>query len=115
MFLALTASVFDEFLPEKAKALWRLKMATHKSAEKRARQGVRRNVRNSQNLSAVRTFEKKVRTAIAAGDLSGAKVALNEFMSQMGKSAAKGIVHAKAAARKISRLSSRVHKMATAK
>lgn len=87
-------------------------MANHKSAAKRARQAVRRNKRNSTALSSVRTFEKKVRTAIASGDAKAAQAAFNEFMSKAGKAATKGIVHAKAASRKIGRLAASVHALA---
>jgi small subunit ribosomal protein S20 len=87
-------------------------LATHKSAEKRARQSVRRTARNGNTKSSVRTFEKKVRTAVAAGDAKGAVALLSEFQSKMGKAAAKGVVHAKAAARKVGRLSAHVSKLA---
>ena len=83
-------------------------MATHKSAEKRARQSVRRNKRNSDVLGQVRTWEKKLRTALAGGDKTAASTLLNEYMSKMTKASTKGVVHAKTAARKISRLAERV-------
>ena len=85
-------------------------MANHKSAEKRARSNARRNVSNSNVLGTVRTFEKRLRTALAAGDKTGAEVALKEYMSKASKAAAKGVVHAKTAARKIGRLSQQVAK-----
>jgi small subunit ribosomal protein S20 len=87
-------------------------LANHKSAEKRARQAVRRNARNTQTISAVRTFEKKVTTAVASGDAAGAKAALNDYMSKATKAATKGTIHKKAAARKIGRLAARVSKLA---
>ncbi len=90
-------------------------MATHKSAEKRARQAVRRNKRNSHSLSTVRTWEKKLRTAIAGGDNSDAKTLLTKYMSMLSKAATAGVVHAKTASRKISRISERVHKMGATK
>lgn len=89
-------------------------MATHKSAEKRARQSVRRAARNSQTKSAVRTFEKKIRAALAAGDAKGAAAMVGEYQSRMGKAAAKGVFHAKTAARKVARLALAVSKGAGA-
>jgi small subunit ribosomal protein S20 len=90
-------------------------LATHKSAEKRARQSLRRTARNANTKSSVRTSEKKVRVAIAAGDAKGATALLVEFQSKIGKASAKGVVHAKAAARKVGRLAGHVSKLAGAK
>ncbi len=87
-------------------------MATHKSAEKRARQSIKRNQRNTQALGAVRTFEKKVRTALAGGDAKSATEFLAAYMSKITKAAQKGVVHSKTASRKIGRLSERVSKLA---
>lgn len=85
-------------------------MANHKSAAKRARQSVKRNKRNTTALSSVRTFERKLRTAIAAGDKKGAEEALKAYMSKVSKAATKGVMHAKTAARKLSRLSKQTAK-----
>ena len=51
-------------------------MATHKSAEKRIRQTEKRTAINRARKSRVRTFVKKVETAIASGDKDAAKFAL---------------------------------------
>ena len=88
-------------------------MANHKSAAKRARQSVKRNARNTTALSSVRTFERKLRTAIAAGDKKGAQDALKAYMSKAQKAATKGVMHAKTAARKLSRLSQQTSKVAS--
>ncbi len=85
-------------------------MANHKSAAKRARQSVKRNQRNTTALSSVRTFERKLRTAIASGDKKGAQEALRAYMSKVSKAATKGVLHAKTAARKLSRLSEQTAK-----
>ena len=85
-------------------------MANHKSAAKRARQSVKRNQRNTTALSSVRTFERKLRTAIALGDKKGAQEALRAYMSKVSKAATKGVLHAKTAARKLSRLSEQTAK-----
>jgi small subunit ribosomal protein S20 len=80
-------------------------LATHKSAEKRARQTVRRTTSNTRTTSSLKTFEKKVRDAYDKKDPKAALEALKVLASQVDKAASKGIVHAKKAARKVSRLS----------
>lgn len=83
-------------------------MATHKSSEKRARQDIKKAARNSRTMSSVRTIEKKLKTAIAAKDAKLAPELLKNFSSRIDKAATKGVVPAKTASRKISRLSSQV-------
>jgi small subunit ribosomal protein S20 len=90
-------------------------LATHKSAEKRARQSVKRNARNTAAEGAVRTLERKVRTALAGNDKAAATALMKEYMSKMSKAGTKGVVHAKTAARKIGRLASRVHQLGASK
>ncbi len=80
-------------------------MATHKSAEKRARQTKRRTARNTTISSALKTFEKKVRDAYDKKDPKAAVAALQVLASHVDKAASKGVVHAKKAARKVGRLS----------
>ena len=88
-------------------------MANHKSAAKRARQNIRRASYNTATLSGVRTYERKLRQAVAsaAGGKSSAKdkteVAelLKAYMSQVAKACTKGVVKRETAARKVSRLS----------
>ena len=87
-------------------------MATHKSAEKRARQTIKRAARNKQVLGTVRTTEKKLRTALASGDAKSAQEVLKLYMSKAAKAAAKGVIKAQAASRKIAQLSAHVSKMA---
>jgi small subunit ribosomal protein S20 len=83
-------------------------MATHVSAEKRIRQTARRTVVNRARLSRIRTFVKKVETAIAAGDKEAARAALKEAQPELQRGAQKGVVHKNAVARKLSRLSARI-------
>lgn len=75
------------------------------------RQGVKRNERNRANLSQLKTQVKRLRAAIAKGDASEAKKALNETVSQIDKAAKKGIVHDNAASRYKSRLTRHVNGM----
>lgn len=80
----------------------------HKSAQKRARQSVRRAARNTSWKSQVKTIEKKVMVAIQKKDIASAKDALVTFMSTVDRAAQKGAVHVKRAARRISRLSAQI-------
>jgi small subunit ribosomal protein S20 len=57
----------------------------------------------------VRTFEKKLRAAIASKDKAAAQTLLLETASKIDKAATKGVFHRRTASRKISRLSAQVH------
>ena len=80
------------------------KVANHKSAEKRHRQSKNRNARNTHIRSTMRSYVKKVRTAIAEGDLDTAQTFLNKAIPYIDKAASKGVIHKATASRKISRL-----------
>lgn len=86
-------------------------MANHPSADKRNRQRITRTARNRAVTSTVRTHVKRVRAAIEANDKEGAQKALADAVSQLDKSASKGVTHPRAASRTISRLASAVHKL----
>ncbi len=83
-------------------------MANHKSAEKRNRQRIKRRARNAYRLSTLRTFVKRVRKALAAGDLEAAEAALPKALSAIGKAASKGAIHRNTAARYTSRITAAV-------
>jgi small subunit ribosomal protein S20 len=83
-------------------------MANHASAKKKIRQIARRTAVNRDRLSRVRTFIKKVESAISAGDKAGAQEALRAAQPEMMKGAQKGVLHKNTASRKLSRLSSRI-------
>lgn len=80
-------------------------MANHKSAIKKARMSIRRNVINSKTMTEVRTIEKKLRKAIGAKTKEESQKALMEFNSKLSKAAKKGRMKKKTASRKVSRLS----------
>ncbi|MCM2282646.1 MAG: 30S ribosomal protein S20 [Bdellovibrionaceae bacterium] len=90
-------------------------MATHKSAEKRARQTTKRTSHNRKALSTVRSAERKLRDALAAAEPKKAQELLMEFSSKAQKAAGKGRVHARNAQRKIGRLSLAVHNLVAGK
>jgi small subunit ribosomal protein S20 len=83
-------------------------MATHVSAEKRIRQTATRTAVNRARVSRIRTYVKKVETAIAARDKEAARTALKEAQPEMQRGAQKGVMHKNTVARKLSRLSARI-------
>lgn len=83
-------------------------MAIHKSAKTRIRRNARRDVINTSRLSKTRTAIRKVEEAIATGDRKAAQTALKAAQPDIHRSADKGLMHKKTAARKLSRLSARI-------
>lgn len=81
-------------------------MANHKSAEKRARQSIKREARNVKVKSTVKTYEKNLLKAIEAKSKE-VPALLKAFMSKVDKAAQKGVLAKTTAARKVSRLSAR--------
>ena len=82
-------------------------MPNHKSAEKRVRQSEKRRVNNRSNRTKVRTYIKKLRTALDSKQ-DVAQV-LPETISVIDKAVQKGVLHANAAARYKSRLTVRAN------
>lgn len=87
-------------------------MANIKSAKKRIRVIETKTLRNKMIKSKVKTLVKKVDAAVAAGDQALASSALQEAVVAIDKAAAKGIFHKNTAARKVSRLTKAVNKIA---
>jgi len=83
-------------------------MANTSSAKKAIRQEARRTAVNKHRRSTMRTSVKKVEAAIAGGDKAAASDALKAAQPQLMRSAQKGLLHKKAASRKVSRLSARI-------
>lgn len=88
-------------------------MANVASAEKRNRQRIKRRARNVFHLSTLRTYVKRVRTAIDAKDAGRAKEALAAAAKVIDKAAQKGVIDRKTASRKISRLTLAVRRVAS--
>lgn len=83
-------------------------MANTPQARKRIRRNNRRTDINMARRSRLRTFIRKVETAVEAGDSDAAKAALKDVQPELQRAAVKGIVHKNTAARKFSRLHARV-------
>jgi small subunit ribosomal protein S20 len=83
-------------------------MAQHKSAEKRARQNVRRHDRNKAALSKMKTLIKRVRSA---KEKDKAAAALRIAVKALDQLAAKGVIHKNKAANQKSSLTKFVNKI----
>lgn len=90
-------------------------MANHKSAKKRIRQTERRTLVNKNRVSRIRTFMKKVETAIATGDQSAARAAFQAAQPEMQRGVTKGVLHKNTVSRKLSRLSARIKALGEAR
>ncbi len=87
-------------------------MANIKSAKKRILVTETKTARNKAAKSRVKTYVKKVETAVAAKDKAAAEAALVEAISEINKAGSKGIYHKNTCARKVSRLTKAVNGIA---
>ena len=85
-------------------------MANIKSAEKRAKQAVRRRAHNMAARSRLRGSIRKVLSAIQAGDKTAATAAYRAAQPVIDTMVNKGIIHRNTAGRYKSRLAARVQK-----
>lgn len=84
-------------------------MATHVSAQKRARQSEKKRLRNAALKSLLKTSARKVLLAVEEKNVEEARKALAQAVPVIQKIASKKVIHKKTAARKISRLARRVN------
>ncbi|MDX1764699.1 MAG: 30S ribosomal protein S20 [bacterium] len=87
-------------------------MANHKSAMKRARQNIKRNERNRQQRSRLKTTLKHLEEAISEKNAEEAQNRLMATVRLLDKSASKGLIHRNKAARKKSNLTKKVNQLA---
>jgi small subunit ribosomal protein S20 len=87
-------------------------MAHHASAKKSIRQTERRSAVNRARISRVRSFIKKVESAIDAGDKKVAAEALKAAQPVIHRGMRAGVLHRNTASRKLSRLSARIKTLA---
>jgi small subunit ribosomal protein S20 len=83
-------------------------MANHFSALKRARQTVKRTVRNRANTSRLRGTLRDLREGLAKGDKAPAEEIFRQTVSSLDKAVQKGVLHKNTASRYKSRLSARL-------
>ncbi len=79
-------------------------MANTKSAIKRMRSSERKRRINQIHRSRARTFTKRARNLIDAGQLEDAEAMAQQAISALDRAAQKGIIHKNSAARRKSRL-----------
>jgi len=83
-------------------------MADHKSSKKRIIRNNKRNLINTNRISRIRTFIKKVESLIGGESKVKAQEAFKIAMPELQKGVSKGLIHKNTAARKLSRLSKRI-------
>jgi small subunit ribosomal protein S20 len=87
-------------------------LANHKSAIKRARQNIKRNERNRQQRSRLKTTVKHLEQAISDSNVEAAQERLLETVRLLDRSASKRLIHKNKAARKKSNLTKKVNGLA---
>lgn len=88
-------------------------MANTRSALKRIRKTARKTARNRAIRSATRTFVKKARLLIEAGNKQEAEAAVKRAISALDRAVTKGVLHRNNAARRKSRLVKRLQSLTT--
>ncbi len=83
-------------------------MANHASAEKRARQNVKRRMINRVRKSEMRTAIKSVLAAVDEGNADAASAALKSAVSLIDRAGQKKVIHRNQASRRVSRLTVKV-------
>ena len=87
-------------------------MANTKQAKKRVRQAEKHRQHNASMRSMLRTYIKRVITAIAAGDPKAATSSMQAATPIIDRMANKGIIHRNKASRHKSKLTLRIKKLA---
>jgi small subunit ribosomal protein S20 len=87
-------------------------MAHHKSAKKRILSNGRRAEVNTSRIGRIRTFLKRVETAIGSGDKSAAQAEFKLAQPELQRGTTRGVLHINTVSRKLSRLSARIKAMA---
>jgi small subunit ribosomal protein S20 len=87
-------------------------MSNHISSKKRIRRNSRMETVNKVRKNRVRSFIKKVETAIDKSDKTLALKAFKEAQPEMHRSVTKGVFKKNTMSRKLSRLSARIKKIA---
>jgi small subunit ribosomal protein S20 len=83
-------------------------MPNIKSAKKRVEQTAKRRVNNLARRTAIKTAAKKVLLALENNQLAQAKELLKDVNAKLARAKGKHLMHANAAARKMSRLAKKV-------
>lgn len=84
-------------------------MRKNKSAIKRTRQAEGRRLRNSHVKSTMKTYIKRAAAALVSKDKENLEEIIKNTISYINRAASKGVIHKNNAARKVARLSRKVH------
>ena len=84
-------------------------MANIKSAEKRIKVIENKTAVNRQRKSQIKTYMKKLNTAIDNGNIEEAQALLKVVQKKLFRAAAKGTMHKHAASRKVSQLTKKIN------
>ena len=87
-------------------------MANIKSQKKRILTNEKRRQRNQAVKSELKTYVRKTREAVAAGDAELAKTNLLAASRKLDKAVSKGVIHKNQAAQRKAKLAAQVNKMA---
>lgn len=88
-------------------------MRKNKSAIKRAQQGEKRRLRNSHVKSTMKTTIKKALAAVNDKDTANVEGATKAAIACIDRASSKGVIHRNQAARRVSRLAKKAHKVLT--
>ena len=86
-------------------------MANIKSQIKRVKTNAIRTERNRAHKSELRTWIRKVRTAVDSGDKDAAQDALSTASKKLDKAVTKGVIHKNQAANKKSNMAKKVNSL----
>ena len=86
-------------------------MAHHRSAKKRIRQTEKRTAINRARTSRIKTFIKKVESAVSEGDAEAARHAFSEAEPEIRRGVVKGVLKRNTASRRISRLARSINSL----
>ncbi|MBI5745743.1 MAG: 30S ribosomal protein S20 [Nitrospirae bacterium] len=81
----------------------------HKSAIKADKQSKRKRERNRATLSKVKSVMKKTSSAVESKQIEAGKTLLPQLTSIIQKAVSKGMLHKNTAARKISRMATKIN------
>lgn len=88
-------------------------MKKNKSAIKKSIQGEKNRLRNAHVKSTMKTTIKKVLQALEGKDGGGVQQAFKTAVTCIDTAASKGVIHKNNAARRVSRLSKKVHQFSS--
>ena len=80
-------------------------------AKKAGRQSVKRALRNGSVRTATRTATNKALVSIEAGDVAEAEATVHQAISILDRAVRKGVLHKNSAARRKSRIATKLHRL----